>query len=248
MRISVAPFVAAALCIATSFGAEAPLQLHGSTTVRGALEARRAEIEAQIGRQLELTGSGTNAGLASLAAGLADVAMLSSPLDEVAQKLNEKSPGAIDVAQFHAMRIGEVKIVFVVNPRNQVRKLTAVQLADLLTGKIANWKDVGGADAPVLVVNLANAGSLVQEKLLAGAAITSKARHVPNASQIPVVVGQEPNAIGIISAAHTKGQTSLIQTDAEIFAPLFLVTKGEPKPETQRLIEAARKLLTDSSS
>jgi phosphate transport system substrate-binding protein len=241
------PVLAAAFFLGTSFAAEAPLQLHGSTTLKGVLEARKAELETQAGRPIEFNGSGTQAGLLSLASGHADVAMLSTPIEEVAKKLNDKTPGAIDVSQYQVTHVGEVKLTFVVNPRNPVRKLNATQLAAVLSGEVKNWKDVGGADAAIVVVNLANAGSLVQEKLLHGKTITPAARHVPNASQIPAVVAQEPNAIGIISAAHVKGQTSLIQTDAEIFAPLFLVTKGEPKAEARRLIESAKKLLAGSS-
>jgi phosphate transport system substrate-binding protein len=237
----------AGLCLGTCLHAQTPLRLSGSTTVQGALQSRQAALEKDIGRRIEFSGMGTTAGLLSLLAGRADIAMLSSPLDEVAQKVAEKKGGGVDVAQFRATEIGRAKIVFIVNPRNPVRQLSAAQLADLLEGKITNWKEVGGADAPVLVVSLANAGSIVQEKLLHGASITATARAVPNATQIPGVVAQEPNAIGIISAAHVHGQTSVIQTDADVFTPLILVTRGAPGPDAQKLIDHARLLLGGSS-
>ena len=223
--------------------AQDPLQLHGSTTVQSALESKHAQLEEMTGRKIEFYPVGTNPGLASLAAGRADLAMLSTPLEEVARKLNEKTPGAIDLRQYHAFEIGHVKIVFIINPRNTARKLSHAQLADILTGKTKNWKEVGGSDAAIVVVSLANAGSIMQTALLEGAPITARARLVTNATQIPAVVAQEPAAIGIISTAHVRGPTSLVQTDTEIFVPLLLVTKGEPKPAEKALIEAARKLL-----
>jgi phosphate transport system substrate-binding protein len=41
-------------------------------------------------------------------------------------------------------------LVFFVSEENPVKALTSAQLADIYTGKITNWKDVGGADAPIL--------------------------------------------------------------------------------------------------
>lgn len=240
-------FLLGVLCTVLSVQAQTPLRLSGSTTVKGVLEPKQAALEAAVGRQVEFSGTGTNTGLMSLATGSADVAMLSTPLEEVAKAINEKHPGRVDPAQFDAVRIGEVKIVFIVNPRNPVRTLTSAQLADILLGKIVNWKQVGGANAPIVVVSLANGGHLLQEQLLHGSAITETARSVPNAMQIPVVVAQDPNAIGIISTAHARGHTSVIQTDANVVTPLFLVTKGAPTPDAKKLVEVARSLLGTSS-
>jgi phosphate transport system substrate-binding protein len=215
--------------------------------VQGALEPHRAALETAIGRKLEFAATGSNAGLASLAAGNADFAMIASPLEEVIRRLNTRNSAAIDASQFHTAAIGQVKIAFIVHPRNPARALTSVQVADILTGKIKNWKEVGGRDAPIVVVSLANAGSLIRDTLLRGAVITADARLVPNATQIPGVVAQEVNAIGIISTAHVKGPTSLVQTDAEIFVPLFLVSRGEATAEVKIFVETARKLLNRTS-
>lgn len=236
-----------ALCCLTLVSrAETPLQVHGSTTVRGALEPRQAQLEALIGRKIEFSGTGSTMGLASLAAGRAEVAMLSNPLEEAVGMLNAKMPGSVDLREYRASEIGQVRIAFIVNPRNSVRALSAAQIADLLTGKIKNWQQVGGANAPVVVVGLSNAGSVLKTNLLKGADVTPAARLVPNAAQIPGVVAQETNAIGIISTAHVKGPTSLIKTDVEIMIPLLLVTKGAPKPDEKALIEAARQVLKEA--
>jgi len=241
-------FVAIGFCIAFSLHAETPLRLSGSTTVKAALEPKHAALESAVGCQIEMSGTGTAAGLLSLTIGTAEVAMLSAPLEDVARGINEKTPGRVDPKQFHAEHIGDARTVFIVNPHNHARSLSFAQLGDILTGRITNWKDVGGADAPITVVSLGNGGPLL-EHFLRGGSITSAAHTVANATQIPTIVAQDPNAIGIISAAHARGQTSLIQTDANIAAPLFLVTKGEPNGKVLKLVEAARALLgapTDS--
>lgn len=222
---------------------QSAMQLDGSTTVQSALETVHAELEAAVGHRIEFNPTGSSVGLASLAAGNVRVAMIASPLEEVAGKLNAKKAGSINAAQFRAAEIGRVKIAFIVNPRNRVRTLSAAQLAGIFTAKVKNWKEVGGNDAPITVVSLANGGPLIPDHLLNGAPITPTATLVANASQIPSMVAQQVNAIGIISTAHVKGPTSLVQTDIVIEVPLLLVTKGEPKAEERKLIEAARQLL-----
>ena len=234
--------VAVGFCIALTVHADTPLRVAGSTTVKGALEPKHAALESAVGCKIEFSGTGTTAGLISLAIGTSDVAMLSTPLEDVAQTINQKTPGRIDTTQFHSVHLGESRTVFIVNPHNQVRSLTADQLGGILTGRIANWKDLGGQDSPIEVVSLGNGGPLL-EHLLGGGKITSTARTVANATQIPTIVAQDRNAIGIISATHARGQTSVVQTDANIAAPLFLVTKGEPAGARLKLVETARALL-----
>lgn len=244
MKISV---VLLALCGALSLSAQPMLRLHGSTTVKSALEPKQAALEAEIGGKLEFQAVGSNAGLLTLVSGRTDLAMIASPLEEISRRLNERKPGSIDATEYRAVEVGAVRLAFIVNPHNPVRQLSAAQLEGLLTGKVKNWKDVGGRDLPVLVVSLANASTLVQEKLLHGEEIALEARRVPTATQIPPVVAQEPGAIGIISAAHLRGKTSLVTTDAQMLVPLYLVTRGEPDPVQRKLIDAARKLLRETS-
>lgn len=240
-------FLFALLCCALSVGlrAESPLRLSGSTTVKGALEHRLAELERELGRKVELNGTGSNAGIVGLLAGSADVAMISSPLAEVLKKLNVKTPGGVDPSLLQVAAIGTARIAFIVNPKNPVRKLSTAQLTAVLTGVTKNWREVGGPDLPIVVVSLAHGSSLLQEKLTHGTPLAADARKVPNAAQISPVVSQETGAIGIISTSHVRGKTSLIETDASIETPLFLVTIGAPTPEQQKLIAAARKLLTE---
>jgi phosphate transport system substrate-binding protein len=237
-----------ALSCAGALRADAALRVHGSTTVEGAIEPKLKDIEREAGSRVELTANGSMGGLADLAAGRADIAMISSPLDDVAKRINGKTPGAVDPSGYLVEQVGQAKIAFVVHPKNPVKKLSAKQIADLLTGKIQNWREVGGTDSPVLVVSIANGGSLIQETFLHGTPITKDARTLANANQIPVVVAQFPNAIGIISTAHSKGKTSLVETELQLIAPLFLVTKGEPSPEAKKVISACRAALVERLS
>jgi phosphate transport system substrate-binding protein len=243
MKNVIPAFLLAALIVTTGVNAQALLRVAGSTTVKGALEHATAELETACGEKIEFSGSGSNSGILSLLNGRTDIAMISTPLPEIADKLNEKTPGSVDLATLNVEPIGKARIMFIVNPKNPVRKLDANQLADVLTGRIRNWSELGGTDQAILVVSLASGSLSLQEKLTHGAALTPDARKVANAVQISPVVSLEAGAIGIISTAHVRGKTSFIETDVTVETPLFLVTRGTPTADQKKFIEAARQLV-----
>ena len=59
-------------------------------------------------------------------------------------------------AQLEQKPIGRDALVFIVNENNPVKSLTRQQLKDIYAGKITNWKEVGGADAAITVINRAS--------------------------------------------------------------------------------------------
>lgn len=228
-------------------GAQEPLKLVGSTTVAGALDGRQTELEAKISRPIEFIGTSSALGLEALAKGDADVGMISSPLDAIAAAVNAKNAGLVDPKAYRVALIGRAKLRFIVNPRNPIRQATAAQLGALLSGKIKNWSEVGGLDAPVQVVAVAHPGVELSETVMHGANFSESARHVSSADQIASVVASTPNAIGVITAAHKRGQTSILQTEVDIELDLFLVTKGEPNAIQAKLIQAAQAALVNGT-
>jgi len=227
--------------------AQAPLKLVGSTTVAGALDGKQAELEAKLGREIEFIGTSSALGLEALAKGEADVGMISSPLNEIAAAVNAKNAGLVDLQAYRVAPIGHAKLRFIVNPRNSVRRVTAAQLGDLLAGKIKSWSEVGGMNGPVQVVAIGRPGVELRDTVMHGANFPATTRIVISADQIASVVAATPNAIGVITAAHKRGPTSILQTDVDIELPLFLVTRGEPDPVQAKLIAAAQAALANGT-
>ncbi len=124
-----------------------------------------------------------------------------------------------------------------------MKALTAVQLQNIFTGKVTSWKEVGGADQPVVVVaevpGLGTRANVVAT-FLQGADITDKARTMQALVQVVQVVGQLPNAIGYGNAASVTAAVTIIP-GVEVAQPLGLCTKGQPSAEAQKLIAAATK-------
>ena len=219
------------------------VSLHGSTTVMNTIIGpNKTEIERQSGQQLELVGNGSQRGIADLVAGRAQIAMISAPLAQEVRKVNEKTQGGIDVGHLKAHQIGKTTVAFAVHQSNAVRTLTNRQLADVFTGKVKNWKELGGADQEIIIVTAQPGDGLramVEANLLDGADLPTGARAMTNATQIAKVVSQLPGGIGIVAPTSLDGSVAELRGDDPIVQPLVLVTMGEETSEVRRVIEAA---------
>ncbi len=240
----------AALAAALSLGMaqQAPageVSVHGSTTVASNIMLPyKSDIEKQSGQALKVVANGSSRGILDLAAGSASMAMISAPLETTLKKVNRKKPGATAGMNLFAHRVGTTRVAFVVHPSNPVKSLTLAQIADLMSGKIKNWKDLGGKDAPILVVMETKGGgvrSMVEKEVMGGGEITAAARELPGAVQVVGIVGQVPQAIGIAVAQTVSHKVAMVTTDRSIEQPLILVTNGQPGSEMAKVIEAARK-------
>ncbi len=242
-RLSLATVLAALLALG-SIAQASTVAIHRSTTVTNAvLTPHKAEIEQASGETLDIVANGSGRGLADLAAGHADMAMISAPLETEVAASNAKTPGGLDPAKLVAHQIGEARVAFVVHPSNPVTALTLAQITGILSGKITKWSEVGGADQPIVIV-AASPGdgvrSVVESRLLGGTSIPAQVREMPNAPQIAQVAAQLPAAFGVTSAVSVRGGVTVLKTDQTLGQPLILVTMGPASADAAKVIGAAR--------
>ena len=113
----------------------------GSTSmadVMGALTEAFKAKEPDI--TVNYSGTGSGSGISGVLDGTCDIGLSSREL-----KQEEVNQGAVA----HVVALDGVAVV--VNPKNPVTDLTTQQIADIFTGKITNWSELGGADAPIAV-------------------------------------------------------------------------------------------------
>lgn len=247
--ISLKRFLGTACVVLTSINASGDtVKIHGSSTVQNSfLKDAESKIESASGHELDVVPNGSGSGLTDLANGKADMAMLSSSLDSVATKLNQKTPGFIDPAAYKAFPLKDVEAVFITHPANPVSELSGEQIAQLLSGEIDNWSQVGGPNKPVLVVTMIpgdGVRSAVESKFLKkhGKTFAENSRAVPSANQAATIVSQIPHAIGIAGIATVHAGVKVIQSDAKVVQHLSFVTKGEPSASLKQVIETAQSL------
>ena len=186
------------MCIPVSAGAQKPAadQLTGKLVITGA--STLAPLIAEIGKRFEglypavridVQSGGSSRGVADARQGLADIGMVSRAMKEDEQ----------DLSAFPVARDGVCPILHQENP---VQALTDEQVVAIYTGKITNWKAVGGTDAPITVVNKAEGRSTLEVFLhyfkLKNVDIKAQVVIGENEQGVKTVAGNR-NAIGYVS-------------------------------------------------
>ena len=92
-----------------------------------------------------ITGGGSGVGISSLLAGTTDIAQTSRRI-----KFSEKQKLKQNGKDVREVIVAYDALAVVVHPDNKVTKLTREQLEGIFTGKITNWKQVGGADLKIV--------------------------------------------------------------------------------------------------
>jgi phosphate transport system substrate-binding protein len=228
------------------------IQVKGSDTMVNLGQAWAEKyIEENPGDFVAVTGGGSGTGFSSLISATCDVAMAS-------RNIKDKE---ISLAKQKGINPNEIKVAMdglavVVNPANPVGKLTMAQLADIFTGKIINWKELGGEDEKIVLLSREiNSGTHVyfKEHVLRKGNPNGTEEFAPSALLLPSsqAIADEmagnPAAIGYYGMGYispkqkpvavAKDQNSeyveptidnVINGKYPISRPLFLYTNGTP--------------------
>ena len=233
-RRRVVTFVCAASVLATcgTTFAAGTVNLNGSTTVLPVMQqVSEAFMQKNPGVVVTISGTGSGNGIKALRDKMTDVAMSSRDLKDKEKK------------DFEAHGINPVKIpvaldaiIPVVSPKNAVASLTMEQLRDLFAGKIKNWKELGGADAPVVVMGKTR--------------VSQRALLQSSSGGVVQAVAGNPNAIGYIGVGYLDSQikglvVNGVQPGAKtaqdgtwpISRELYLFTSGQPQGDAKKLVD-----------
>lgn len=221
----------------------AEVRLSGSVSLATEFEAKKAKIESMSSQKLQITPSLTARGLVSLYEGQADIAMVGGALLPAIASANKTNPDLVKADELTEVILKSTEIAFVINPEAKVTQLSQQQIVDVLTGKVSNWKDVGGADLPVkLFIGDSNNGwrIVVEHSLLKGQAFSSAAIERKSPKDIPALISQVPGSFSYFVSSMVKEGSIKVETDAKVAFVMSLVTKGSPSAETKTVIDAAK--------
>jgi phosphate transport system substrate-binding protein len=232
--------------IASSFAAPAwadVVRLHGATTVQNVvITPNREAVQKATGHTLEIVGNATGKGLVDLAEGKADAAMVSEPLD-IAVAAAALAGKEIDVKQLQMHEIRKDEVLFVTHPSNSVTSLTWEQLSDIHTGKITNWKQVGGKDAAIVVYSDAKTGgtrALVKKLVMKDVEYADSVRALTSVSRVAELVAQDANGIGAVGRGFVDPAKDKVIQTKKLERPLGLVTIGAPSAKVKQVVDAYR--------
>ncbi|TKB25356.1 phosphate ABC transporter substrate-binding protein [Desulfopila sp. IMCC35006] len=184
--------------------------------------------------RITIAGGGTGVGIKQVGEGLVEIgnAGRKATDEEIATYKLSMVKWAID-------GVGAV-----VNPQNKVTALTATQLQDIFSGKIVNWKEVGGEDRGINIYDR-DAASGTREvfwkKALQSGDVTKKANVVVSNGAMKTAIAQDPYGIGYVSVGHIDGTVTPVALDGVVpnlenvksgaygvARGLFSLTKGKP--------------------
>lgn len=177
--------------------------------------------------------------LMNLESGAAELAGASLALEEWLKLAEARGYTTKDRAALTPYVVIEEETVVVVHVSNRVTSLTKEQLQGLFHGRIQNWKDVGGTDAPVLVVwPRVGSGAIAtfSKQVMAGSAITKEMLDVASINDTADAVASNPEAISIANVETVKAGAKTVQAPV-LKRPLTLLTKGAPTPKVRKLLD-----------
>jgi len=185
--------------IATTFQAQ---KIKGSDTVLP-LAQKEAEVYGKkFGKSVTVTGGGSGVGIAALLEGTTEIAMSSRKMkfDEKV-KFQEAGKSLVEkVIAYDALAV-------IVNPSNAVSKLTRDQIEKIFTGKIKNWKEVGGADLKIIPYSRESSSGTYEffkEHLLKNKNYVSSILSLPATGAIIQSVSQTKGAIAYVGLAYLE--------------------------------------------
>jgi phosphate transport system substrate-binding protein len=220
------------------------------TLVNVALAWAEAYMQERPSVRISVTGGGSGTGFAAMINGTVDIANASraiKPEEFEAAEANGITPVEFTVAQD--------AIAVVIHPSNPVDRLTLRQLSDMYTGKITNWREVGGEDRPIVLLSReSNSGTYVYflENVVrlgedSDLLFSPETLLMPSSEGISAEVRQNPNALGYDGLGYVTPDQKVVAVAVDeagpyvmpstqtvndgsypISRPLYMYTAGEP--------------------
>lgn len=220
------------------------VNIAGSTSVQPlAEELAQAFGENNPDIRIDVAGGGSSAGIKAAQDKTANIGTSSREL-----KTEEKADGLTETI------IARDGIAIVVHPSNTLSALNLEQIKKIYTGEITNWKEVGGKDARITVVNRDEAsgtrGAFQEIVLGKEGKFVSDAVIQSTTGAVRTTVKQDENAIGYISIGSLDNTVKAVKVDNadateenvingsyKIARPFLFLTKGTPDPATQKFMD-----------
>jgi phosphate transport system substrate-binding protein len=206
-------------------------------------EAAKQIMTANPDISISIAGGGSGVGIKQVGEGIVDIGNSGrAPSDAEVEKYG------LNLFKWAIDGVGVA-----VNPGNPVNALTKIQLKDIYSGKITNWKDLGGKEAPITVYTRDESSGTREvfwKKALDKGDIVSSANFVVSNGAMKTAIANDPNAIGYVSVGHMDASVAGVALDGvsptidtvrsgeyTVARGLYSNTKGDPSGLSKLFIE-----------
>ncbi|MEY4038885.1 MAG: hypothetical protein RIR67_1197 [Bacteroidota bacterium] len=253
-KFKIAAVLALVMVIGLSFTSLEKITVKGSDTMV-ILSQKWAEVYMQKnpGSTIQVTGGGSGVGIAALINGSTDIANSSRPMKaaEVEKLKNRYNTLGIEIP------CAKDGITVYLNKSNPVSELTVRQIGDIFSGKITNWKQVGGPDAGIKLYGRESSSGtfgFFKDNVVKGD-YSPSCQTLPGTAAIVNAVKKDKYSVGYGGAAYAEGvKDCKVKKDdkSPAYAPtaetikskqypitryLYMYLKSRPTGETKKFID-----------
>ena len=217
----------------------------GSTALLPLLKPAQEEFQKKHAKvTVNISGGGSFTGQNQVASGSVNIGN-----SDVGLQDSLKNQGLVE------HKLVGIPFVFVANPDVSVDSLTQAQYVDFLTGKITNWKEVGGKDQSITLIHRAKSSgsrATIADIVLKNAAFTDNAVIQDSNGAVRSAIASTPGAIGYVDAAYVDQSIKALGYNGVKYSidavqkgqyPVYtfgrMYTKGEPAGAVKAFIDFA---------
>lgn len=212
----------------------------GAAPMNNIFKPMKEEIEGKTGISLNLLELGPKIAMQELLRGRVDLACAGLSWESWVELMKREEGLDIKRENFEITEVGKDLIKIYVNPENPIESLSKEQIKGIFTGKIKNWKEVGGKDEPITVVwgtLIPGTNKVFTEEILDGEEVTAEAFIVGDISDIREAIANLPEAIGIGPISLMYDKNLKVVKSPEVGRPIICVYPKGSNSLIQKLLD-----------
>jgi len=245
----IAGVIITAVIFTSSMAFAGNIAINGSTTVLPiAQKVAEAYMKEHPDTAISISGGGSGNGIKALIDKTTDIANSSRAIKkEESEQAKAKGSNPVEfIVAFDC-------IVPIVHTSNQLKNITLDQLKAMYQGKIRNWKEIGGADKPIVVISRDTSSGTYEvweEKVMKKERVFPRALLQASNGAIVQAVSKNPNAIGYIGLGYmdnsvkmlsvndiTGSKETTLNKSFPVSRPLYMYTSVQPTGDVKKFLD-----------